>query len=416
MRIRGLFLAALAAGCMKFAGPGGESGPEYDTTLVERTAIRRSVIAHGSLSALVEVEVKSEASGLVDEILVERGDEVVQGQPIVILDGEVMASRLRQAQAGLANAESALGGAELELRAAQRDLGRVESLYEQGFATEEELLASRDRVTAAELSVAGARAIRDQAAETVSEREDEVENATILAPQGGLVLALYVEEGTAVASATSGLGQGTPIALIGDLSTMRFVGLVDETEVGQVAEGLPVQVTVQSHPDDEFPGTLYRVYPQGISQGGVISFQVEVRLPNPDRALLPSMTGEARVVVWEEEALSVSDTALVFEREKTFAWIEQADGLPEKVEVTLGRIGDLRVEIVSGADEGDVAVDWPSAELESEIAAARRRQGGSGGGEKPSAPAGEDEAAEEPSEESAEEPAGGEGADTGETG
>lgn len=394
-------LPVFLAGCLKFAGGGDKEEFKFDEVVAANRPVRRSVIAHGSLTALAEVEVKSEASGLVAEMLVERGDAVVAGQELMRLDVELLESRLRQTEAGLQNAEASLGSALLELAAAERDLERVDSLYEQGFATEEELFSSRDRVARAELTIIGSTAMRDQALEAVEERKDELDNATILAPQSGLVLSLYVEEGSAIASATSGLGQGTPIALIGDLATMRFVGLVDETEVGLVHQGMGAEVSVQSHEDEVFPGDLYRIYPLGVNRSGVISYEVEIRLPNPDMALLPAMTGEAKIVVWEEEALALPDTALIFEREKTYAWVLDADRIPEKTELTLGLIGDESVEILEGVAVGDIVVDRPAPDLEATVKAQRRGAGNRGNG-KPKPEAEAEPASEEPAEEGGE--------------
>ncbi|MBC8514619.1 efflux RND transporter periplasmic adaptor subunit [bacterium] len=358
------------AACLKFAK---EEKVEFDldTIQVSSLVISRSVVAYGSLSPLTQVEIKSEASGLVATMDVEVGDRVEAGQIIVSLDREILESRFRQQEAVLLQTEASLGTAQIELEASERDLTKLQRLVDEGYGTVDELARAQDRLERAHLSVASAQASKDQSAESVSSAQDDLDNATIPSPRNGVILAVYVEEGSAVASATSGLGNGTPIALVGDMTVMKFLGLVDETEIGKLQDEMEANVNVQSYPEDSFPGTLQRIYPMGQNQGGVVSYQVEIRIPNPDRTLLPGMTAEARFITSSEEMMGLPDSALVFEEDKAFVWVMRApeddpegEPVPKKVKVEIGFIGDEAVEILSGVEAGEFVVDRPGTEMD----------------------------------------------------
>jgi len=358
-----------------------EKGESFDfSTLekipVENISLERTVVAYGSIEPLVQVEVKSEASGLVSEVLVEKGDNVTKGQELIKLDQKLLNSRLNQALATKTSSEASLESSKLELESARRNLSRTEELVDKGFGTEEELLQAEERFKRAGLSLKIQEANLQEVLERVNEAQEELNNATIYAPVDGTVLNLLIEEGSAVSSATGGMGGGTSLLVIGNMKTMKFLGLVDETEVSSVKEDMKCSIQVQSQSDSTFDGFLYRIYPMGVQSGGIINYEIEVRIDNSEKKLLPKMTGEARFVVSSIEAIGLPDTALIFEGSKTFVWKYNEDGTVERKSITVGKIGDENVEILSGLEIGDEVVNRPPADLEMKmIGSGSRRRG-----------------------------------------
>mgnify|MGYP001808373916 CR=1 FL=1 len=360
-----------------------EKGEKFDFSTLERISVEnisleRTVVAYGSIEPLVQVEVKSEASGLVSEVLVEKGDNVVKGQELIRLDQKLLNSRLNQALATKTSSEASLESSKLELESARRNMSRTEELVDKGFGTAEELLQAQERFKRAELTLKIQEANLQEVLERVNEAQEELNNATIYAPADGTVLNLLIEEGSAVSSATGGMGGGTSLLIVGDMQTMKFLGLVDETEVSTVEEGMDCNIQVQSQPDSTFKGKLYRGYPMGIDYGGIINYQIEVRIDNSEYKLLPKMTGEARFTVSEFETIGLPDTALIFEDSKTFVWKIDEKGTPKRTLVTVGKIGDENVEISSGVSLGDEVVNRPPADLEMKLIGSRSGRGRGG--------------------------------------
>ncbi len=357
-----------------------EKGEKFDFSTLERISVEnisleRTVVAYGSIEPLVQVEVKSEASGLVSEVLVEKGDNVVKGQELIRLDQKLLNSRLNQALATKTSSEASLESSKLELESARRNMSRTEELVDKGFGTAEELLQAQERFKRAELTLKIQEANLQEVLERVNEAQEELNNATIYAPADGTVLNLLIEEGSAVSSATGGMGGGTSLLVIGNMKTMKFLGLVDETEVSSVKEDMKCSIQVQSQSDSNFNGFLYRVYPMGIQSGGIINYEIEVRIDNSEKKLLPKMTGEARFVVSSLEAIGLPDTALIFEGAKTFVWKYNEEGDPERISITVGKVGDKNVEILSGLSIGDEVVNRPPADLEMKMVVSVRRSG-----------------------------------------
>ena len=126
-----------------------EKGEKFDFSTLERISVEnisleRTVVAYGSIEPLVQVEVKSEASGLVSEVLVEKGDNVVKGQELIRLDQKLLNSRLNQALATKTSSEASLESSKLELESARRNMSRTEELVDKGFGTAEELLQAQE--------------------------------------------------------------------------------------------------------------------------------------------------------------------------------------------------------------------------------------------------------------------------------
>ncbi|MCH7472717.1 HlyD family secretion protein [bacterium] len=283
-----------------------EEETDIQTTVVKRGDLRLVVPADGVVVPRVLVEVKSKASGVVEAVLVEPGDQMEPGEVIVELDKEVIRSRLRQAEADLAASQAQLklterslspqqkASAESSVRQAQIDYDRTEEtyeriseLYDRGYATKAErndaelaLESAKERLSQAkqqlELDLQGPEPERIEMAKAAVLRRqaeldnvrEELANTTIRSPMKGTVLERPVEIGTAVASGTSGATGGTVVATIGDLSTLYVRAYIDETDLGRVTIGMPCRVTFDSYTGWLWDGALAKIYPQGEASGG----------------------------------------------------------------------------------------------------------------------------------------------------
>lgn len=309
---------------------------DIQTTEVKRGDLRQVVPADGTIVPRVLVEVKSKASGVVEAIKVEPGDEVKQGDIICELDNKVILADKRQAEANLASAkaslqltkrnlspqqkasaESAVRQAQISLDDAQANYDRIKELYDKGYATEAELTTARKALSQAQesleqakkqlaldlqgaqpeqIQVAQASVLRSQA--ELDNVNEELAYTTIRSPLSGTVLTRPVEIGTAVASGTSGMSGGTVVATIGDLSTLYVKAYIEETDLGKVKVGTPCRISTDAFSGWIWNGRVKKVYPQGEasnSQGGSSSrFQVDIEINLNSAKLDRSEEGQTR--------------------------------------------------------------------------------------------------------------------------
>ncbi len=288
-----LAVAAAAVWFWKGRGAGGDE-QKFRTAAVEQGDIRVAISATGTLNALSTVDVGSEVSGKVDEVLVDYNDPVTKGQIIARIDPSTFEAQIEQGDATIANARAGLQTAQAGLRNAELDYARKAKLVEQKLIARGDLdqaLAARDQARA---QVTSAQAqIRQQQASTENFRLN-LGRTVIRSPVNGVVLDRTVEPGQTVAAS---LQAPVLFKIAEDLVRMEIVLAVDESDIGQVKKGQSVSFTVDAFPDRQFRGTVSQVRLSATNTNNVITYPVVVAVDNSDQALLPGMTTNAEIEV-----------------------------------------------------------------------------------------------------------------------
>ena len=301
-----LVLAGLAI--WWFAGRDGDAAGTYRTTAVERGDVRVVISATGTLRATTTVDVGSQVSGQVLEVLADYNDRVTKGQAIARLDPAPFQTRLEQAQADLASARASVNEARATLTNAEADYSRKRDLVDRQLIARSEgdlALAARDQARA---RVVSAEAAVLQRLAAVNNTQLDVEYTVIRAPVDGVVLLRDIEPGQTVAASFQ-----TPVLfqIAEDLAQMQIDLSVDEADVGQIREGLGVSFTVDAFPDRQFTGEVRQVRLAATAISNVISYPVVVQVQNADLSLLPGMTASAEIVVdSRQDVLRVPNAAL----------------------------------------------------------------------------------------------------------
>jgi HlyD family secretion protein len=307
-----LLIAAVllaAAGWWVFGRDPAAAGA-WRTATVERGDVRVVISATGTLRATTTVDVGSQVSGQVLDVLVDFNDKVTKGQAIARLDPAPFQTRLQQAEADLASARASVNEAQATAKNAEADYARKADLLARQLIARSDAdlaLAARDQARARVVS-AQAAVMQRQAA--VSNARLDVEYTTIRAPVDGVVLLRQVEPGQTVAASFQ-----TPVLfqIAEDLAQMQIDLSIDEADVGQIKEGLPVSFTVDAFPDRQFRGEVRQVRLAATASSSVISYPVVVQVQNADLSLLPGMTASAEIVVSQREGvLRIANAALRF--------------------------------------------------------------------------------------------------------
>jgi HlyD family secretion protein len=197
-----------------------------------------TVTASGNIRARRTVEMSSDVSARVAELLIDEGDDVRQGQTLLRLDPEQYQAAAARSRASLAQAQAQRAQQEANLIRAQRDLDRLLSLR-----TRDSLLVSRQQIDDTRTTLAVAQATLESAEHGVSqaeaalvEAEDQLSKTIFTAPMAGRVTRLNVEVGETVIIGTMN-NAGSLVLTISDLSVMEVVVQVDETDVSLIALG-----------------------------------------------------------------------------------------------------------------------------------------------------------------------------------
>jgi len=339
---------------------------------VERGDIARSVVATGKIEPRSKVEIKSKASGLVEELLVDYGDPVEIGQVLAELDKEVLQARVREARASLLAAEAAYERNKVEaegpdlpfLRSAEE---RARRLHRDGLISasvlEDAEMAYQlalNRQVAANSNAAVTRAEVEKAKAALERAETDQRYATIRSPMDGLVLSRDVDVGDAVSSILVLGSEATLVMIVGDVGSVYVKGKVDEADIGKVFLGQEARIVVESLKDKKFTGKVTKISPLGVEKENVTTFEVRVSIENPAGELKANMSANAEIILEEKKGvLLVPEAAVIYDKErKTFLEIHDldADDARRRVAAELGIGNGVKTEVISGVEEGQQVI------------------------------------------------------------
>jgi HlyD family secretion protein len=397
---------------------GRDSGIEVRTEAIERRDLVEIVTASGNIRARRTVDISSDVSARVAQLLVDEGDDVVAGQTLLRLEPDQHRANLSRAEAALAQAEAQEAQQRANLIQAERNRDRLLQLR-----ARDSLLVSRqqldDAETAAEVQQAMLAASGHgvaQARAAVDEAADMLSKTVFTAPMSGKVTRLNVEEGETVIIGTMN-NPGSLVLTISDLSVIEVVVQVDETEVSAISLGDSASIRIDAFPNKTFSGRVTKIGNSAINpptqqatsnQQAAIDFEVVLTLEESEAPLRPDLSATADIVVESRtRALAVPiiamtvrdrDEAMGDEKEDEHADGSTAPvGVADDVEgvfvvtggtvefrpVQIGIAGQEYFEILTGLAEGDTVVAGPYQrirELRNGDAIRRMEGGGPGTG------------------------------------
>lgn len=306
--IGAVLLAALGIWFFFLRGDG--NAEPYRTEAVRRGEITRSVSASGTLEALVTVEVGSQISGQVTQVMVDYNDRVRRGQVMAVLDPQNQRSAVEQSQAQIASAQAGVAQAQAQVALAQAEYDRQKYLFDRQIIAQAALDTAEASLRTARANVASAQAQVRQAQASLRSNQATLGRTTITAPIDGIVIDRQIEPGQTVAS---GLNVAVLFTLAQDLGRVQALVNVDEADIGQVRVGQPVRFTVDAFADDNFTGEVTQIRVLPTTESNVVAYTVVVEADNPGERLLPGMTANAEIVLEEKRGvLRVPNSALRF--------------------------------------------------------------------------------------------------------
>lgn len=290
-----IIVIILAVYLIFFRGSNGKAS--YTYSAITRGNLNVLITSSGTLEATSTVDVGTQVSGKISKLLVDFNSEVKRGQLLAVLDTVTLAAEVRDAQANLSKAK-----AEYNQKVAIHE--RNKKLFAKNFISELDFIQSKTDVESTLATLNSAESALEKA-------KTNLGYAYIYAPISGKIISRSVEVGQTVAAS---LSTPTLFVIAEDLSSMRILASVDESDIGQVKEGQKVKFTVQTYSDKTFEGVVTQIRLQASTTSNVVNYTVVVHADNKDHFLLPGMTATVDFYVDNREnVLLVPNTALRFE-------------------------------------------------------------------------------------------------------
>lgn len=186
-------------------------------------------------------------------------------------------------------------------------------------------------------------------------------NTLIRATVSGMVLQVPVKVGNQVIESNN-FNEGTTIVSIADINKMEFVGKVDESEVGKIKEGLPLEITVGAIENKKFDAVLEYIAPKGIAENGAIQFEIKGTVKLSDDVFIRAgLSANASIILNKaDDVLSIREALLQFDSDtnKPYVEVETGEQQFEKRPVELGISDGIQVEIKKGLTKDDKIKVW----------------------------------------------------------
>jgi len=286
------------------------NAPTYRFGKVERGPITATIASTGTLNPVTSVQVGTQVSGQIKELFVDFNSPVKQGQLIARIDPETFQYRVRQAEADLDAARSAVGRAQVSRIIAERDLKRTKELVARNFVSSAELDRAQSTYDLAAAEVQTAQAVVQQRNAQLSTSRVDLSRTEIRAPVDGVVIKRSVDVGQTVAASL----QAPELFVIAkDLRDMQVDTSIDEADVGRVQIGQRASFTVDAFPGRQFNGQVKSVRKAAQNVQNVVTYIAIVSASNERGELLPGMTANVRITTdTRESVLKVPNAALRF--------------------------------------------------------------------------------------------------------
>ncbi|AKJ07312.1 HlyD family secretion protein [Archangium gephyra] len=306
----GVVAVVVAAGVWLLKPKAKDPAASFETAAVQRRDVESRVTATGTVSALVTVQVGSQVSGRIQEILVDYNSPVKKGQVIARIDPQLLQAAVERSRANLIAARANVQKARVEADNSRRQAERSKTLRDQQFISQSELDTAESAAQVSQAQVTSAEASLAQAQAALNEAEVNLRYATIVSPTDGIVISRSVDVGQTVAAS---LQAPTLFTIAEDLRKMQVDTSVAESDVGRLQDGMRATFTVDAWPGVNFEGVIRQIRNASQTVQNVVTYDAVIDVANPELKLKPGMTANVTfVTAHRDNVVTVPNAALRF--------------------------------------------------------------------------------------------------------
>ena len=328
------WLSACGKGDEPNAAMGENDAPVVETATIEAADLPIRIRYVGSTHPRAFVIIEARVPGLITSYSGELGERVAKDSVL---------ARIDDVDYVLAVKESA---ANLELAQAQYDSirkthERIKELLPKQAVPQERADTVKGQMLAAQAQVTRMESVLEIAKERLNKTR-------IVSPMDGWVGKRFVEVGANV-------DPGEPLFRIVDLSVIKVVIFVTENDYGYLKTGQPVEFVVDAYPDRRFSGTIERLGVEADERTN--TFEVEIRVPNPDGLLKAGMSAQVETVrEILPNAVFVPQSAVLYREGGPKAFILDESGVAHERAIALGEGSGDRIRVLSGLNDKETLV------------------------------------------------------------
>lgn len=353
--------------------------PQVDQFIISKAVrgeLLKSIESNGEIYATELIDVGAQVGGQIKKLYVKLGDVVKAGDMIAEIDSATQQNNVDTKKAQLGIYEAKLNSAKVALEISKTKFKREQELFAKNATSKEEFENAKNTLAANEASLKEIEAQIVQAKISLNTAQIDLGYTKIIAPKGGVVVSVQVEEGQTVNS-----NQTTPtIVNIADLSKVQLKMEIAEGDITKIKVGSKVEYSILSEPNRKFYARISSIDPglttlsngkyatttssgstASSSSSSAIYYYAKAIVDNADGTLRIGMTTQNTVILDSaKDAIIVPSIAIKKENGKSVVYVLKRDknGLEtaERREVRTGLIDSLKTQILSGVEEGEEVV------------------------------------------------------------
>ena len=329
----------------------------YETSKLSKQTIEEKIVATGSVVPEDEVNIVPQISGIIDEIFVEEGDEVVAGDLLAKI-------KVVPNEQSLNSAEGRVKTARIVLNNSTKEFERNKKLFDKGVISEQDFNSVELRYNQDQQNLENA--LSDlQIIRLGSVGGSALTNTNVRSTVSGTVLQVPVKEGDQAIEANT-FNPGTTIATVADLNKMIFEGRVDEGEVGKLEIGMDLKISLGAIEEKEYDAKLTLIAPKGIEVAGAIQFKIEGEVFLDDEYVVRAGYSANATIITDvkRDILSINESLLQFDNstKKPFVEVQISGQKFERKDIELGISDGVYAEVLGGVSEIDNIKIWNKTE------------------------------------------------------
>ncbi|MBQ6064872.1 MAG: efflux RND transporter periplasmic adaptor subunit [Prevotella sp.] len=313
--------------------------------------ISKTTVVTGKIEPRNEVNVKPQISGIITQLYKEAGDRVQAGE--VIAKVKVIPDMQQ-----LSSAEARVRLANVNANQSKTDYEREKTLFDKGYVSADEFDKIKLAYSQAKEELAAANDNLQVVRDGVSKSNANASSTLVRSTVSGLVLDVPVKVGNSVILSNT-FNDGTTIASVANMNDLIFRGNIDETEVGRLVTGMPMQITIGALQDLSFEASLEYVSPKAVESNGANQFEIKAAVHVGATAHVRSgYSANAEIeLASAKHVLAIPESAIEFSGNETFVYVIKGAGENKSYErrkVTTGLSDGLNIEVKSGITAKDL--------------------------------------------------------------
>ncbi len=308
----------------------------------------KKTVATGSVVPRFEIDIKPQVSGIIDELFVEAGDRVEKDQVIARI-------KIIPDMVTLNTAETRLNRAKISFEDARNDYERQQGLFDKNVISYEEYKNAKVAYDSAKEELTAAENNLELIKNGVTKKAETTTNTLVRSTITGTVLDVPVKAGNSVIQSNT-FNDGTTIATVANMNDMIFEGKVDETEVGKIKSGMPIELEIGAIEKEKFLAELEYISPKGVEENGAIQFEIKASVQLLEGQFIRAgYSANANIVLDKRDSvLVIPEGLLKFENDSSFVEVLTATEQQfEKRFVQTGLSDGINIEITTGLEKDD---------------------------------------------------------------